>query len=154
MLDSLLGSVGGLVDRWQKATLAKIGGQALLRLLVLEARRNLGVLDVAVGGSAEASPELLWDIPGLLQTEMLETVLGQGDEANRALKAIRNLPVPGEDEGRDHGHFLMTLYVRISVLKSLSSLRPTHELANVRLQLRLSNIRESLVALVKNLPFA
>jgi hypothetical protein len=142
---------GGLVDRWAKAHTAKIDAKALVRLLRLEARRNLAILDVAVARAVILPPPALWAVPELVQTEIIETLLGRGDEANRALGILRKLNVEKDEDSLDTDDFLTNLYVRVTSLQSLALLNRQTPLESVQIQRRLMALRQEYIRLVKTL---
>lgn len=145
------GFVGGIIDRWTRAKAAKVDAAALVRLLRLEARRNLAVLEVTSGRHDAFEGERLWEVATVLEVEVLEAVLGQGETAMKAFRALRTLPVHESEDTRDGADFLTSLYVRIKTLQSLALLNAKGPLSWVRVDTRLGNLRQDTLALVKAL---
>lgn len=145
------GLVGGVIERWRRTKAAKVDAAALLRLLRLEARRNLAILEVTVGRHDALEVERLWDVAAVLNVEVLEAVLGQGETAIQAFQALRTLPVYEPEDTRDGADFLTSLYVRINTLQSLALLNAKGPLSWVRVDTRLGNLRQDTLALVKAL---
>lgn len=79
------GLFGGVIDRWTRAKAAQVDAAALVRLLRLEAQRNLAVLEVTSGRHDALEVERLWDVATVLEVEVLEAVLGQGETAIEGL---------------------------------------------------------------------
>jgi hypothetical protein len=143
--------LGGLVDRWAKAKAAKLDAVALVRLLRLEARHNLEVLDVAVGAKERLPVSVLWQVPPLLQTEIVESILGLGEAQHTAFRVVQKLQVSQPDKQRDFGGFLSNLYVRTRGLQTLALLGAGSSLAKVRIDKRLRNLHSDMLLLVRSL---
>jgi hypothetical protein len=137
--------LGGMVDRWRAAAQSSMDIDAMLRLLVLEVRRNLAILDVAVGHKAPLPPAELWLVPTLLQTEMIEAILGRGAAQTGAFRVLSKVSLPSDSEDDAGGAgTLATLYVRITTLQSLAVLERQASLSRIKIQLRLANLRTAL----------
>ena len=145
------GLIGGAIDRVVRANAARLDAEVLVRLLSLEARRNLGVLEVTSGREGDVDAASLWDVSTVLDLEVLETVLGQGAVAAKAFEALRQLPVYDPDVDRESTDFLTSLYVRTKALQALALLNHKVPLPWVRVDVRLRNIRHDTVTLVKAL---
>ena len=145
--DTLHGLLGPLADRWAKAQDPEQDALALARVTLIEARRNLAVLDVAVGQAQALPPSALWQIPAILETEALGAVLGQGALVTPAFATVRRLK-PSDSDGHDVGDILTQLYVRISALRALASLRKRSELKAVRVRARLTGLRTDIIRVV------
>jgi len=149
---------GSVFDRWSKAQQAHLDAAALVRLLRLEACRNRAVLEVAVGMKEPLAVSALWKVPAVLETEVMETVLGRDERAHEALAKVRELKATdtqGEDEDAgDPVDLLTRLYVRTTTLQSLSVLHRRNALTSVRIKQRLDNLRTDFVRLVRALSAA
>ena len=141
--------LGGLVDRWARARNANVDAAALVRLLLLEARRNREVLKVAVGGKEPLPHSALWDVPLILETEVIETLLGQGPVASQALAAVQDLEVSDRADGPDGVDFLTNIYVRLAALQGLAALNRRSGLTKVRIERRLKNLHSDFDQLVR-----
>lgn len=140
---------GNLVDRWTRAKNANLDAAAVVRLLLLEARRNREILNVAVGAKDSLPISALWHVPLVLQSDVIETVLGQGQAASHALLAVRKLSVSDVADGQDGVDFLTNIYVRLVALQGLATLNRSGGLAKVKIALRLKNLRADLDQLVR-----
>lgn len=141
----------GVVDRWAKAKAANVDAAALTRLLLLEVRRNREILNVAVGAKQALPSAALWGVPSVLQVEVLETVLGQGEVAGKALDKVQRLRVTDSSDHQPGVDFLTNIYVRMAALQGLAVLGKRSELSKVKIELRLKNLREDLSLLIKAL---
>ena len=88
---------GGLVDRVIKARQAKLDAKALRRMVLLEIRYNLAILEVAIGAMNPLPPEALWRVPALLRADSLEVLLGAGKAANALTKTLEETKVSDDD---------------------------------------------------------
>lgn len=143
---------GGVVDRWRSAAQAKMDVEAMLRLLVLEIRRNLTLLDVAVGQKRPLETPLLWRVPPLLQTEIVEAVLGRGTAEAGAFRLLSKVALADDSEVATKGAgALAKIYVRITALQTLAVLGERSPLRSVKIQQRLVNLRAALREVLKAL---
>jgi hypothetical protein len=140
--------LGVLADRWSRAQDPELDAQALVRLTILEARSNVALLDLAVGEEEALSPAALWEIPPILQTPALGAVLGQGALALPAFAGVRRLKPTEADAGLEPADIMTQLYVRITALKALASLRKRGGLKRVRIRNRLENLRTDFTRVV------
>ena len=145
------GLVTGVIDRWAAAKNAKLDAKALVRLLLLEARRNLAILDATIGAEDADSHARSWQAATVLQVEVIETILGQGETSAKAFSEVEKLRISDPDEGQDGADFLTSLYVRVTALQSLALLNRKTPLKKVRIELRLKNMRNDFLLLVKTL---
>lgn len=141
----------GMLDRWVRAKNANVDAGAVVRLLLLEARRNREILNVAVGAKESLPVSALWRVPLVMQSDLLEFVLGQGEVANQALVAVRKANLSDADDAQDGVDFLTNIYVRMVALQGLASLNQQEGLSEVRIELRLKNLRADLSQLIKAL---
>jgi hypothetical protein len=143
--------LGGMVDRWRGVEISQMDEKAMVRLLVLECRRNLAVLDVAIGRKEPLSAKALWLVPAVLQTDALEAVLGQGQAAAGAFKLLGNLKSGSELLNGPHAGILANIYVRITALQSLCAINDHAPLSRVKIKLRLTTLRADLKAVLVTL---
>lgn len=139
----------GLLDRWVRAKNANMDAAAVVRLLLLEARRNREILNVAVGAKESLPASALWRVPLVMQSDLLEFVLGQGEVANKALVAVRKAKPSDAADDQDGVDFLTNIYVRMVALQGLASLNQQEGLSEVRIELRLKNLRADLSQLIR-----
>jgi hypothetical protein len=135
-------------DRWAKAQDPELDAQTLARLTQLEARRNLAVLELVLGDAGRAPTSLLWEIPAVLSTEALAAVLGQGAIASGGLVALRRLRPTGSEGDPAATDILTHLYIGITALRALASVRKRGPLKGVRIKTRLGEIRTDLNRIV------
>lgn len=139
---------GGIIDRWRNVQASKLDEKAMVRLLMLECRRNLSVLQVAIGQKEPLSTKALWLIPTVLQTDALEAVLSQGKTATGAFELLANLsPNTNLVRGANAG-ILSNIYVRITALQSLCAINEHAPLPRVNLKLRLTNLNNDIKTVV------
>jgi len=138
--DPLHELLGGLAERWGKALDPEQDVQALVRVATLEARRNLAILDLVVGQGAAIPPASLWDIPGMLQTEALQVVLGQGLLTQQAFAGVRRLKATDAGTTPDAADVLTHIYVRIAALQALASVPRRQDLKQLRIRSRLTTL--------------
>src|SRR5450759_2972903 len=108
-----------LLDRYSEAQKTRIDTTALIRLLIIEARRNGAVLNVAVGHKEPLSISALWDVPAVLQVDVLEALLSRDARSDKALKQIAALKPTVRADGDDDSSAVtlaMSLYVRTTTL--------------------------------------
>jgi hypothetical protein len=141
--------VGGLVDRWHGVKQADLDEKALIRLLTIECRRNLAILEVAVARKEPLSDKALWQVPSVLQVEAVEAILGQGKAAVGAFAKLEKATLTDTDAGDAAAGVLMALYARISALQALAAMNATAPLSKVRIKQRLANLHADLSAVVK-----
>jgi len=142
---------GGLVDRWARARNAKVDAEALVRLLLMELRHNLAVLEVTVGRDDGIDSGMLWEIPLALHSEVLETVLGQGEVAAKAFSTLKNISTSESDLDAGTAGILTNVYVRMVSLRSLALLNRKSTLNKVQIDRRLRNLRTDLAQVVRAL---
>ena len=145
------GLATSLIDRWVAGKRARLNAKALVRLLRLEARRNLAILDVAIRIDGPDSAPQLWEAATLLQVEVIETILGQGEISARAFREVEKLRISDPEKGQDGAGFLMSLYVRVISLRALAHLNSKSPLRTVKIELRLKHMRDDFLDLVKTL---
>jgi hypothetical protein len=117
----------------------------------LEARRNLAILDATIHTEDPESPTRCWQAATVLQVEVIETILGQGETSAKAFSEVEKLKISDPDESQDGADFLTSLYVRVTALQSLALLNRKTPLKKVRIELRLKNLRNDFLLLVKTL---
>lgn len=145
------GLVTGIIDRWAAAKNAQLDAEALLRLLRLEARRNLAILDATIGAEGADSRTRSWQAATVLQAEVLETILGQGETAVKAFSEVEKLKIADPNEEEGGADFLTSLSVRVTALQSLALLNRKAPLKKVRVEVRLKHLRTDFLLLVKTL---
>ena len=106
----------------QRQKNAKLDAKALGRLLLLEARRNLAILDATIHTDDPESPTRCWQAATILQVEVIETILGQGETSAKAFSEVEKLRISDPEKGQDGAGFLMSLYVRVISLRALAQL--------------------------------
>ena len=161
MLEAVFGGIGaakalaevssGPLDRYLKMRAAKLDAKALRRMLLLEVRYNLAILDVAVGRKAPLAEDALWNVPSLLQTEMLEAVLGSSKEAEVLTKQMKGIKIEDKDLISETSGVIANIYARIVALQGLGVLNRRVGLQSVKIELRLKNLHTSLKALRESL---
>lgn len=142
---------GGIVDRWTKANNAELDADALVRMVLLEARRNLSVLDATIRGEDAVEPQEFWEVPDLLQVEAIEAVLGKGEGATQAFGKLKNLRISEPESALDGGDLLTSLYVRTAAIQALAHLNRKSKLKKVQIKRRLDNLRKDTLTLVQEL---
>mgnify|MGYP003383483757 CR=1 FL=1 len=140
--------IGGIVDRWGSAKSLQLDERAMLRLLLLESRRNLAVLDVAIGRREPLSTKALWLVPAVLQTDALEAVLGQGKAEARSFEKLKKLVVGDDASVAQSSSALANVYVRITAMQSLSAINGEAPLGRVQIKQRLTNLQKDLLKIV------
>lgn len=145
LVASLPSSLLSRYEQWQRA---KLDARALLQLLLLEARRNIAILDVAVGAVEPLDNDALWEVPTILSTEVLEALLSRDTRSEKALDSLRRLP-PTTPDGDDPDAMTLTLriHTRATALQALSRLNQKSPLSKVRIKTRIENLRRDWVAL-------
>lgn len=140
--------IGNLLERYWRTQDKKIDTNAVLRLLVIEARRNLAVLDVAVARKAALPAGALWNVPMVLRIEVLEALLSRDVRSDKALKTIAGFTSKRQADGSDEpgtASLAMSLYVRTTALQALCTLNRKSGLDRVQIKLRLERLREDFI---------
>jgi hypothetical protein len=137
--------VGGLYERYQQWVDARQDAEALTRLLCLELRRNLALLDaLRLDDAPEDSPAFL-EACRLLETEVLEQIFlpGKGSARLRGrLDEVSDDEQSEDDDSVPLTNHLMRLYVRVIAVQKLSALPQNAEgLRKIRYGERLRRIR-------------
>jgi hypothetical protein len=140
--------LGTLQDRWAKAQDPELDAQTLIRLMQLEARQNLAVLELALGNPGRTPASALWEIPAVLSTDALAVVLGQGALASGGLVALRRLRPTGAEGDPAATDILTHLFIGITALRALASARKRGALRGIRIKSRLGEIRTDLNRIV------
>lgn len=153
------------LDKWHNL---KQDVDAKIRLLYLECRRNLALLDCINEESihTETGNIEILKLFKLLETDILELIFMDGEQGNKLFKALSKNMVNADlenDDGESAAdnknkinttviQTAMYCYVRISVLKKLGSISDEITiLKNIHYKKRLSNMRKALLAIIKNL---
>ena len=142
---------GGLIDRITKLRDANFDAKALCRMLLLEVRYNLAVLDVAVAQKEPLSRDALWRVPPLLRAEVLEALLGSGKEAGVIAKVLKDLKASDKDLITESSGIIPNLYSRIIALQGLAVLHQQVVLEKLKIEVRLKNLHRDYQALRKTL---
>jgi hypothetical protein len=139
--------VGGLYERYRQWVDARNDAEALTRLVCLELRRNLALLDALRIDDAPEDSAAFLEATKLLETELLEQIFLPGKGSAR-LRERLDEPKDGEDEAEDDGdsvpmtNHLMRLYVRIIAIQKLAALPQDAEgLRKIQYGRRLRHIR-------------
>jgi len=159
-------------DRLNKWKQLEKDGHAKTRLLYLECRRNLALIDcMKLGDQNEnGSAADLLNTAGLLETEILEMIFMDSEKGNKFFELLSKSVAQKNDDGNDEVtgdpdgikikgkgkksiiEAAMFAYIRISLIKKLSSLTPNSSiLDNINLKTRLKNIRNAILSIVKKL---
>lgn len=134
----------GMIDRLLRFRDAKLDAKALRRLLLLETRYNLALLDVAVGRKEKLPADALWHVPPLLRVEVMEAVLGEGKEAASVAKELKSLKVADAELLNEGSGVLPNLYARVIALQGLAVLNRQVVLQNIKIAVRLTNLNRDL----------
>ncbi len=139
--------VGGLYERYLQWQGARDDAEALEKLLCLELRRNLALLDALRLDDAPQDSAAFLETAKLLETEVLEQVFlpGKGSLRLRQRLDERELENEQDDDGDSvpMTNFLMRLYVRIIAIQKVAALpQDAQGLRKIRYGTRLCNIRE------------
>jgi len=138
---------GGLVDRFIKAREAKLDAKALRRMVLLEVRYNLAILEVAIHSKNPLPPAALWLVPALLRADALEVVLGGSKAASAFTKTLDGVKVSDANLLKDSSGVIPNLYSRVTALQGLAALHRQVPLDKVKIELRLRNLMRDLLAL-------
>ncbi|HVJ17733.1 MAG TPA: hypothetical protein VM686_20065 [Polyangiaceae bacterium] len=118
---------GGLYERYRQWTDARNDAEALTKLVCLELRRNLALLDALRIDDAPEDSAAFLEASKLLETEVLEQIFLPGKGSAR-LRERLDEPQDDNDDEADDGdavpmtNHLMRLYVRIIAIQKLSAL--------------------------------
>lgn len=139
--------VGGLYERYRQWVDARNDAEALTKLVCLELRRNLALLDALRLDDAAEDSEAFLEATKLLETELLEQIFLPGKGAARLRERLDAPRDQDGDEDEDGDsvpmtNHLMRLYVRIVAIQKLAALPQDAEgLRKIRYGRRLRHIR-------------
>jgi hypothetical protein len=139
--------VGGLYERYRQWVDARNDADALTKLVCLELRRNLALLDALRIDDDPEDSEAFLEASKLLETELLEQIFLPGKGSAR-LRERLDEPQKDDDEPEDDAdsvpmtNHLMRLYVRIIAVQKLAVLpQGARGLRKIRYGQRLRHIR-------------
>lgn len=170
MINALFDIGFNVFDRGKEWKALEKDVHAKTRLLYLECRRNLALIDCMKLENKDKtiSAADLLTIAGLLETNIIEMIFMDSEKGNKFFDILaksvdqkygnENDEVTGdphEIKGKGEKSIIKTAmfaYVRISLIKKLSSLPPKSKiLDNIKLKTRLINIRDAMLSIVKKL---
>ncbi len=121
--------VGGLYERYRQWVDARNDAEALTKLVCLELRRNLALLDALRIDDAPEDSAAFLEASKLLETEVLEQIFlpGKGSARLRERLDGSNEEDDADDEADDGDsvpmtNHLMRLYVRIIAIQKLAAI--------------------------------
>jgi hypothetical protein len=160
MLDAIkmmMGAASDLYERWREMQGLRKDAEALRRLMLLECRRNLALLEaLKLDGDAAQDDPALKHVAQELEVKVLEQLFLPGKGAAKMLaelEAVDRELLEASDhdeleagqperEGADSMSLLMRLYVRCVAVQKLARLPAEGEaLRAIRFRTRLANIR-------------
>lgn len=156
MWENAYSIASGLFDRWKRAREVGDFREASIRLLAIEIRRNLAVLDALRSDAAQDDPDYR-ALAALLDTSVTEQILMAESVSVKVMQKLGKLELPDEanhEKGNAEiaADVLTRVYVRIATVQALARVEPRGEaLRAIRYRERLHNIRCSLVALLEAL---
>ncbi len=148
----VLGIAGGLFDRWQQYREAREDAAALVRLLYIECRRNLALLDALNLDGSQDDPDYVNVAQGL-ETAILEQVFMTGEKQTKALDKIRQQTASSSEEiPVNTTDALMRLYVKITTVQKISRLDADGKaLKAIHYRTRLKNVKQQLLQIIPEL---
>jgi hypothetical protein len=170
ILKSAVTTGSDIFDRYQRWKLLGKDVDAKLRLFYLECRRNLSLLDcIKMKNEAGAfiNDKELLKTARLLNVDVLELVFMDGEKSHHLFEILSspsgfqceeweemeaNTPSDNLSKKRTLLQLAMFVYVRIMVLKDIAELKDGQTtLKNMKYGVRLSNIKNAYLILVKKL---
>lgn len=162
MVKEYFGIGTDVLDRYTKWHNLKRDVNAKIRLLYLECRRNLALLDCINTDKLndEACLSDLLKLMLLFETDILEMIFMDGEKGNKLFDIFLK-PIVAEKENEDDSEkkemrtfvqAAMFIYVQASVLKKLG--KPDIKasvLKKINYKVRISNLKKALSEIVKNL---
>jgi len=137
---------GGLYERYRQWIDARNDAEALTKLVCLELRRNLALLDALRIDDAPEDSEAFLEASKLLETEVLEQIFLPGKGSAKLRESLDGQDK--DDDEDDDGdsvpmtNHLMRLYVRIIAVQKLAALpQGAQGLRKIRYGQRLRHIR-------------
>ena len=128
---------------------------SLLRLLFLECRGNLTVLDAVLDDlrAREGSPseEQLVALSTCISVDVLGSLFVMGGVEHRALTKLRKTKITKDDPEKAVSDALASVFVRAQAVMRLATLRGSGLGTRVDFPRRLSNLRDDYLAVVKAL---
>jgi hypothetical protein len=151
-VNEALDVANSLFDRWRDYRAVRQEASALIRLLYLECRRNLALLDALKLDGAQDDADYV-EVAHALETAILEQVFLVGEKQTKVLEHLRKKPEGAEDEdAHDAPDALMRLYVRVTALQKIASLSAKgHALRSINYRKRLENVKKRLLDIVPDL---
>jgi hypothetical protein len=139
--------MGGLYERYRQWVDAREDAEALEKLLCLELRRNLALLDALRLDDAPQDSSAFLEAAKLLETEVIEQIFLPGKGSARLRERLDEREAEGEQD--DDGdsvpvtNYLMRLYVRIIAIQKIAALpQDAQGLRKIRYATRLCTIRD------------
>ncbi|HEV8246823.1 MAG TPA: hypothetical protein VGP93_13690 [Polyangiaceae bacterium] len=138
--------VGGLYERFRQWQDARDDAEALEKLVCLELRRNLALLDALRLEDAPQDSAAFLEAAKLLESEVLEQVFLPGKGSSRLRERLdrRAADSDPDDDGDSVPvtNYLMRLYVRIVAIQKIAALsQEAQGLRKIRYGTRLCNIQ-------------
>ncbi len=141
--------VGSLYERYRQWQGARDDAEALEKLLCLELRRNLALLDALRLDDAPQDSAAFLEAAKLLETEVIEQVFLPGKGSLSLRERLDEQERERDTEQDDDGdsvpmtNHLMRLYVRIVAIQKVAALpQDAQGLRKIRYGTRLCNIRD------------
>ena len=155
--NDLLSTATGLFDRWRQYLSLRSDAEALVRLVAIECRRNLALLNaLRLSELAEQSDPDFLTVAELLETEALEALFAIGPKEAKAreilAQRIDTTLVDDEPDEDLPSELLLRIYVRITAMQKLLRLsRLGNGLRDIRWRTRLRNAARDLREAVSGL---
>lgn len=168
-----LGEVGTVLSRFSVVRQLGIDNTPLRRLFLIECECNLSLIDCLRLEDKEAgqSGPAYWKIASSLETEVLEAILGSGDEESKVFKSLKSVPLLSPDAGEqadeelreddDDGQFisekLRRLYVNAFAVRTAARVFLEIDdpiisgMRELRFRTRLKNLRQAYIKIAKGL---
>lgn len=134
-------SVDSLLTRATQFIQLRKDKDALLRLLSLEVRINTVLLEPFFRDTADKpTDEMVVAVANELETDVIEQVFVLGEAPTATFSQLKDLHFGDEGSDDPVTGGLMSLYVRMNVLKKFARLRKEHISPKVLLWVRLRNV--------------
>ena len=140
-----------------------------IRLLYLECKRNLALLDCIserARKDTKVNESEFLSIAALLETDILEMVFMEGEKETKLFETLSqkvDVELTRDDVSGEEGinsakqrksviQLVMYVYVRVSILKKLASSKEGSKvLKNIKYRKRLENIKSAYISIIKGL---
>lgn len=140
--------VVGVLGRWERRQELKVSKDMLQRLLLLECKVNLALLDLLRGKDAPA-PALVAAVARSLSFDVFEQLFTRPAEGGGVLKDLAGDPAIGKAGGEGH---LRNVYSRCMAIQEIGRLmEAAGPIPGVVPERRLKNLRRDMLRLVKAL---